>query len=198
VRTIVQFDIDGVLVDFVRGFVLYGEKYGYLDRILDGWSDLTNSRYGTSHLVGEEANKEIWSAIQRDPCFWEELPAAAVPEAFRRINRLQHRGAIIYFATNRSGMRVKNQTVGWLADRGIENPTVVLTAQKGKIAAGLGATHSIEDKAGNAVYIGYESPATKSCLINRPYNAFDPAVLGSKVTRVATVEDFLDIVEADY
>ena len=80
---------------------------------------------------------------------------------------------------------------------GVENPAVIISGKKGEFAKVVGATHAIDDKAGNAVYLQYESPKKKSYLLDASYNQFDQKVLGTKVVRVATVDEFLDAVEAD-
>lgn len=189
---VLQFDIDGVLADFVQGFLRYGEQV--LGMALPAVSDATNSRYGTGHLIGEENSNAIWQALLQDPMFWEGLPAAVDQPVFDRVNAMQDQHTV-YFVTNRMGMYAKAQTENWLGKRGIENPTVVLTGKKGEFAHAVGATHAIEDKAGNAVYIAYQSPKTKSYILSRLYNRFDPTTLGSKVTRVYTVSGFLNDVE---
>jgi len=59
----------------------------------------------------------------------------------------------------------------------------------------VGATHALDDKAGNALAIQYMAPGTKSYLLDAPYNQFDHEVVGSKVIRVKTVDTFLDDLE---
>lgn len=192
---VVQFDIDGVLADFVKGFVRYGQQLGLLDglKILSE-SDTTNLTYGTHSVVGASASQHVWENLLLSRWFWSELPAAVPVDTFGRINDLQ-RTHTVYFTTNRMGQSPKQQTEAWLITCGIQRPTVILTARKGEAALALGSTHSIEDKAGNAVYIAYASPKTSSYLLNRLYNRFDHDVLGSKVTRVETVDQFLDDIE---
>lgn len=190
---VVQFDIDGVLADFVKGFLKYGAQA--LGTVLPEQSDVNNPCYGTQHIVGAATSNKIWQYLLRDPFFWEGLPASATRQTFERIDGLQRQHRV-YFVTNRPGLYAKLQTEHWLMSRGIKHPTVVVCAKKGEFARAAEVTYSIEDKAGNAVYIAYESPETRSFLINRAYNVFDHKVLGAKVTRVESVDEFLNNVEA--
>lgn len=194
-KTAVQFDVDGVLVDFVKGYLKLAQVFGYTGDVL---GDADNVTYGTQHLVGAPTNAAVWSWIKRSLVFWEELPAndMTTTQTFTRINALQD-ARDVYFATNRPGLNARWQTVQWLQNRGIDNPTVVVTDRKGEFARVVKAGWSIEDKAGNAVYIAYESPDTRSVILDRPYNRFDSRVVGSKVLRVFTVDEFLTLVEGE-
>lgn len=194
----VQFDIDGVLADFTRGFTLFartvlGEQYAVPDA-----SDATQTRYGTSHLMGKFESSCVWDAVMASPDFWSELPVAPGlwPGLWRAINGLQA-SRDVYFVTNRFGRRPRTQTVHWLERQGIVNPAVIVTGRKGEFARSVGAGYSIEDKAGNAVFISYASPDTASFLLDRPYNRFPEDVLGSKVRRVDAVQEFLDLIEGE-
>lgn len=190
--SVVQFDIDGVLADFIRGYTRLGKKYGLTET-----GDNDNARYGTVHLHGDvELEDQLWREIKASPTFWMLLPEHVTRTTFQRINALQDQHDVV-FATNRPGLHAKWQTQQWLKNQGVEYPTVVVTAKKGEFARAAGVTHCIEDKAGNAVYIAYENPGIVSCLVDRPYNRFPADVLGSKVRRVASVDEFLDLVEKE-
>lgn len=157
-------------------------------------SHVENPSWGSYGGMSPKAVDMTWDYVKNSSDFWETLPALVGPTTFRRINALQDQHAV-YFVTNRMGRHAKWQTESWLRWRGIANPTVVLSAAKADFARAVGVTHSLEDKAGTAVCVQYISPRTTSYLIRRPYNEFDPAVLGSKVVRVDTVDEFLDQVE---
>lgn len=193
----VMFDIDGVLADFIYGWtsllnacITPHPVFSQVDRAYQRWDDyrarLTNEQY-----------KAAWGRLRSDPTFWYTLPSLLSPEEVEQLRRIE-RSHWLYFVTNRSGVDVRQQTLYWLSDRaGIVNPVVLVTADKGEAALALQAHYSIEDKAGNAVYIAYDTKGrTKSYIIDRGYNQFDHGVLGSKVKRVATVGEFLDDVEA--
>lgn len=200
----VMFDIDGVLADFIYGFTTIcrrldpdfplmtngrardgvKEQHWYSPWEIPGWP------YGT------EVVDTAWDIVKHSPHFWEELPALVTPEVFERIGRLGEQRQV-YFVTSRVGKRVWQQTKSWLLERIIyTDPMLIVAHRKGQIALGLDAEWCLEDKAGTAVYVGYESPNTHSVLIDRPYNKFEPIVLGSKVLRIKTVDEYLDMIEA--
>lgn len=178
---VVQFDVDGVLAAFLDGYRAVQRTLGQPETWSLKWDDYWNP--------------EVWSVIRDDAFFWEGLPALASRAEFKRIDSL-HDQHDVYFVTHRVGKYPKAQTEHWLMSRGVSRPTVVVTKRKGEFAASVRATHAIEDKAGSAVYTAYQSPETRSYLLDKPYNQFDRDVLGSKVARVDSVSEFLDQVEA--
>lgn len=177
---VVQFDIDGVLANFLAGYRQVQTFLGQAPTRGNRWDDYWD--------------RDVWNVIKQDSFFWESLPEQATRDEFKRIERMQDQHDI-YFVTSRPGLYPKRQTEHWLMSQGISRPTVILTSRKGQFAEAVGVTHSIEDKAGNATYVAYQSPKTQSFLLNRPYNQFDQNVLGSKVVRVDSVSEFLDQVE---
>lgn len=176
--SVVQFDMDGVLANFGAG---YDEECVHLGVPAPGPEAPWDAKW----------DKTVWKAIKQSPSFWFGLSPLVSMHAFARINRLE----TVYFVTARPGFRTKWQSERWLASVGIYNPTVIVTPRKGEFARAAGVTHAIDDKAGNAVYTAYESPETKSFLLDAPYNQFDHTVLGTKVIRIAAVEEFLDAIE---
>lgn len=136
----------------------------------------------------------VWRLIDKNTSFWERLDDMAFGatwDLMRRINTSSN--ADLYFTTNRRGEGVRGQTERWLEHRGIGKARVVLVERKGELARAIGATYMIDDKAGNAIYAAYHAaPKLKSYIIDRPYNQFDAEVVGSKVTRVKHMEEFLE------
>lgn len=196
-KPIVMFDVDGVLADFSYGFRAYAKILGHAPEIKPySHSDPRHTQWDWPDLTGEALSK-TWDAVKRSGNFWYTLPPLVGLAEAKRIQRfaLDHP---VYFVTARVGASARFQTVLWLRDYlGLLDPNVIVSSDKGDTACDLGATHSIEDKAGNAVYIAYVTRgSTRSYLIDRPYNRFDHGVLGSKVTRVQTVAEFMDDVEA--
>lgn len=187
----VQFDIDGVLADFIAGFTTLAHEY-FGTPIL---SDRTNLKYGTNHIVGADNSARVWKMIVDGTDFWWRLPAHADRPTFIRINNLQDERDV-YFVTNRPGRWAKWQTESWLLAHGIWNPTVIVTDLKALPAQATGAGYAIEDKPGNAVMISYVNRAIRSFLIDLPYNRINHDMIGGRVERVNTLSEFLDIVEA--
>jgi uncharacterized HAD superfamily protein len=189
---IVACDVDGVLADFILAFTklahsLFGTP---ITRTVDhlSWDKFPG--------LTDDDVFETWEAIQESSEFWLGLEPLVGPDVFSRIDQIERRGGRVYFVTARSGEYAKQQTEQWLRTFGITNPTVIVTTSKAETARVVGATHAIDDKAGNAVAIQYMSTA-KSYLLDRPYNRFDNSVVGTKIRRVMTVDEFLRNIEAE-
>jgi uncharacterized HAD superfamily protein len=181
-RRVVMFDVDGVLADFSSAYDRQCVALGIAPPGPDApWDAKWDGR--------------VWDVIKKTVGWWLFLQTIPEARVFRRINALQNTHDV-YFVTARPGLAVKQQTETWLRMQGIEDPTVILSSKKGEAAAVLGADFSIEDKAGNAVYIAYQSK-TKSFIVDRPYNQFDPQMLGSKVVRIKEIEQFLAAIELE-
>lgn len=186
----VMFDMDGVLADFIYGFTSLGRRFfgspAYSVNAHTQWDRFTG--------LTKENLKFLWEEIRESKYFWEGLAQCTSNGALLTINDLIETGmADIYFVTNRSaGKNTKQQTERWLQSRGIEHPTVIVTARKGETAKALGIDFSIDDKAENADCIAWFTDGkTQSYIIDRPYNAGRFAPHSSKVGRVNTVEEFL-------
>ncbi len=179
-KRIVQFDVDGVLSDFSTGYDQLCNRLGV-------------PAPGRNAPWDAKWNELVWSEIRSSVDFWLELPSLVSDSVFARIQRIAEP---VYFVTARPGTRTKWQTEEWLKDRGVYEPTVVVTGKKAEFAHAAGVTYAIDDKAGNAVAIQYMAPEAKIYLLDAPYNRFDHGALGSKVVRVTSVETFLEAVEA--
>jgi uncharacterized HAD superfamily protein len=188
---VVTCDVDGVLADFVLAFTELGHRmFGTpITKTVDHISWNTFPGMANYHVA------EVWDAIDESSVFWLGLEPLVEPDIFSRLDRIERRGGSVYFVTARSGKHAKQQTEQWLRTFGITNPTVIVTTSKAETARVVCATHAIDDKAGNAVAIQYMSTA-KSYLLDRPYNRFDNSVVGTKIQRITTVDEFLSDVEA--
>ena len=189
----IMLDVDGVLADFVLGFLNVVQS-------CPGGRDIlpysTHQQMVWDFALPPELLRAAWDIVKAERHFWADLPALISPAVFKDINRLR-RYREVYFVTNRVGHKAHDQTREWLVAHGIEHPAVVVTGRKGQFAAAVNAAAAIDDKAGNAVYTAYESPTTASFIIDRPYNRFDSEVLGSKVTRVYSVDRFISILDEE-
>lgn len=189
----IMVDIDGVLADFICGFTT-------LAAAMFGCPITTTSEQpkwdGFPGMTALQINL-VWKRVKTSTDFWNRLGSLVGDKTFDRISELQvdHR---VHFVTSRHGLAAHDQTVGWLEERGILSPEVLVVPSadsKGHAAAAIHADYSIDDKAGNAVYVQYHVPSVKSYILNRQYNQFDPEVLGSKVKRVNDVVDFIADIE---
>lgn len=186
-------DVDGVLADFVLGIT---KKMSEMNSNVKPFPTSEQKSWDFRELppgLLKEAFAE--AAVDNAYSFNADLESLITEEEARRLTRLSldHE---VYFATNRpGGMEALRGTKRFLDRIGMIHPNVVITAKKGEFAAAIGATHLIDDKAGNAVYAKYHSPSTEVFLIDRPYNRFDQTVVGTKVNRIMTFSEFLDAVE---
>lgn len=186
-----MFDIDGVLAEWMGSFT----------KIAHEWWDTPITQHADNpcwdNLPGMTKLQEnsVWDHVKQSKTFWLDVQPMISSQDFARINLLGY-SERVYFVTARPGFMVKQQTERWLRRQGVVDPTVIISKFKGEMAKALEADYSIEDKAGNAVYISYQSPKTVSYLIDRPYNHFDPEVMGSRVKRIKTVSEYLDAVLA--
>lgn len=180
----IQIDVDGVLANFVRGYLAQYERvHGWPLAITEHeamWDDLHDSK--------------TWTSIRQSNWFWGNLDPLCPRETFDRLAVL---GADhdVYYVTARPGVNVAGQTRLWLARHGVPSATVILSGRKGEMAAALDANFAIDDKAGNAIFISYHSPRTETYIVNRQYNQFDHAVLGRRVIRVPGIEEFVSDIE---
>lgn len=190
-RQIIMCDIDGCLADFVLGFTtLANSIYPSVpitptekQPLWDGFPGMTKDQI-----------EFVWKVVDESDGFWSKLKPMTPRMTFVDLNAIS-RDADLYFTTNRRGTHVIKQTEEWLYKQGIHSPRVIIVERKGELARSIGATFMIDDKAGNAIYAAYHAaPKLRSFIIDRPYNRFDSEVVGSKVTRVSTMYEFLEYV----
>ncbi len=199
-KSVVMFDVDGVLADFLGGFTKLAQSFDPSVPLLTyGEADPANGIYQNERwdfdpkLFPPKLVDKVWQEIKKDSSrFWAELEPLAGMGVF---DWLAETNLDVYFVTSRLGARAKPHTEYWLGRMGVFRPTVIISSLKGECAKSLGASYSIEDKAGNAVMIKYWSPKTHSYILDWPYNRWDQDILGQQVRRVASVEEFLADVE---
>lgn len=186
------FDVDGVLANFILGFTALGHQW-YNTPVVDTEQYL---KWGKFPGLGPDKEAALWAAVKaKETHFWFNLYPLVPRATFAMIDSMSFQGHEIYYVTSRPGERSKMQTEEWLKRQGIYNPTVIVSSKKGEAAAMLGADYCLDDKAENAWCVAWLSPKTKSFLLNRKYNQYDPDAFGSHhVQCVDTVEEFLDIV----
>jgi hypothetical protein len=193
---VVMLDIDGCLVDFVKGYTSLGNDYfdSPIFSVLDqqSWIGPGAPKPWDLNLTATQ-HDFLWAKIKSSEIFWTQLNPLLQPSTYRAIDDLQ-RDHDLYFVTNRPGVDVKAQTEAWLSTHGIHEPSVILAHRKGDVATGIGANFALDDKAGNAVFMKYASPSTRVYLLDRPYNLYNPQVIGSKVIRLPSVEEFINVV----
>lgn len=184
---VVMIDIDGVLVDFVGGFMtLANEMFGVPVHMT--LSQETWRGFGLTH----DQEKQIWEKIWSDPYFWQRLECLPTRQDFLALENLLDE-CLVYFVTDRKGVNVMRQTKVSLCSLffpGLE-PNVIISKHKGIVAQALKADFALDDKASNASCIAWlTADATKSFLLNRRYNQVPRDFLASSVVRVDSMFEF--------
>ena len=195
-QTVVQFDVDGVLADWAKGFTELANGLWGPGTCPELQETTTPQWTGPNQFTPIERYYDTWEALLKTPNWWVSLKPMLFGSEFDRIARLCTR-VPVYFVTNRwHYINPANlQTTFWLRLMGVPNASVICTKNKGEFAMMLKVTHSIEDKHANAQdidnYIGMDGG--KSYLVNRLHNQqpYCPE------RRVDTVAQFLDIVEGE-
>lgn len=143
-------DMDGVLADFNTAFIaLIKDTTGVeLPPPSDSYPSVWNYHREPGGIT-EEQDKALWTHIMYSP-FWLTLrPLKGAEVALDELNRRAGRGDEVYFITTRPGRDAKALTEGWLQWYGMENPTVLISGDKGSVAKGLGLNVFIDDKPEN-------------------------------------------------
>jgi hypothetical protein len=182
-------DIDGVLADFALAFTQTAVDLGMLEKAV---SYMNHQSYDMSYLgLTHKQTRQVWSVIDGSRWWWLNKPRTIIRreqmaelDEFATFNEC-------YFVTNRYGghPNVQHQTQLWLKALGIYRPNVITTNNKGKIAAALRITHSIEDKTENANDI-----CGKSFLLDRKYNQLDRK---PRVKVIKTIDEFFKELKKD-
>lgn len=193
----IVFDLDGVLVDFVRGF-----------------TTLANKTYGTP-IYGTNEQKEwekfdelssaqvgaVWKQVDASSNFWLNLPPLADTVELGEVGALTSFDDV-YFVTSRGAVPgTKHQTDLWLKyylSGWNDNRSVVLCKDKAAFCNAIRVDAILEDRPKNALWVLYQCPKTRVYLIDRPYNRLTPEAWAAvdehhKIKRVQTVHQFLEL-----
>lgn len=185
-------DIDGILSDFNAAFVekmveVTGEdKFGARPVVPTSWKYPTEQfGYSVTQMT------DTWSAVQRDPQFWSDLPKYPWTDAaMTALGALWQDNHDIYFITDRKGINPKNQTEVWLDQFGTVAPTVLISAEKGMCARALNLDLYIDDKNENCIAVRDQSPKTICVMLAQPWNEKIDGV-----ARIDTMDEFFRVIE---
>jgi len=178
-------DIDGTLADFTRAFYHAAHR---------AYNQASHTTWEFSDLAPEEL-VAAWRHIERTPWWWWGL--SPLTDCWARIDAMT-KIRPVYFVTARAvgTPEVLFQTTSWLRCMGIENPCVIRTEQKGKLAALLKAGWLLDDKPDHVYDTLTFSPRTQAVLLLRPYNVSEILIIkGYGGLAVNDVEEFLKEVE---
>jgi len=205
-KTIV-FDIDGVLADFIAGFMrvakeVVGRDLPYVDTLThehwDSFPGLTDAEVaGTWKYISTYIGYEFWTTLSPLATRDEFLGIASLmpPDFFGGLSGYGHR---VYFATNRQTPGAQAATASWLLYNSTSrvvgaHPHVVITKRKGEFCRVVDADYYIDDKSENVdCAIWMTDKKVKAFVIDRIYNRGVYAPHSSSAKRVSSITEFLE------
>lgn len=211
----IGFDVDGILAEFEQGYAelimkvtgkdLFGEpKPWWPHGDPPVW-------YWTQHFgYTQSEDNACWTVIKNDKYFWEGLPSLPGVGAFLRCKALYSGEHEIYFVTNRLGIDPKGQTERWLQRAlMLNNPTVLVSEEKGAACKALHLDCYIDDKKENVIdaFVNGRwvekggAKQTRVYRLKRAYNADTPfmvdagleGLVGPSHIAVDSVAEFLKL-----
>ena len=143
-------DIDGVLADWNHSFIETIIAETGEDRFPPRPFEIPCWDYPQYYRYTEAQIRHVWDAIRADPSWWRCVePYAETRLVLHTLRSLVLDGGHdVCFITDRKGARVKTQTEQWLQTYNYWPvvPTVLLTANKGMVVAGLELDWFLDDK----------------------------------------------------
>lgn len=190
----IGFDLDGIFADFNLAFVERVVKETGRDLFPPRPFAITTWNYPESYSYTPEEVHLVWERIKADPTFWLKLsPYWDAMTILERVYAIAESHDVT-FITSRPGVLVEEQTVCWLATHAGQfewEPTVIVSGEKGRHAKALALDAYIDDRSENVVDVVTQSPATRTFLLDRPWNQ-DLDTSAICVKRVESVADMLD------
>jgi uncharacterized HAD superfamily protein len=186
-------DIDGVLADWTTSFsrfcaIKLGREF---PRFSTTW-DLANWGFASGEF------KQAWDAMCELPIFYEYLDPQPDTRDFS-LHEFSKKHRLFFISTRprTAGEPMEYQTAKWLSwAMGVNYPTVLITENKGAVAAALGLDAFIDDKPENLADVHKHSPATWLYLRDWPYNRpeiSDLVLTPGTYQRVADFRQFAQI-----
>ena len=175
---VVGCDLDDVLADFIGNFIrTANSRYGVPEDVSlrpDSWS-WDNMGWSKDQLA------EMWQLIHDTPDFWSIIPA--LPNVDRTLVTRLSEKTELYFPTARAqclGDSVATQSARFLLNNfSIPFPRVIVSNEKGPLAAALKYDYFIDDRDKNCVDVKLARPECEVFLVNSSHNhAFNERTLG--------------------
>lgn len=171
-------DVDGVLANFNEAFATRLHAVTGRD-VLPKEDQFPVWHWPQQHGYTDAEVEQTWASVFADPRFWLLLPP--YPTTENMLHRLSIRDAMgddIYFITNRSGIKAKQQTEQWLRHCGYQGrPTVLLSGSKAALVDALSLDVYVDDFADNIASIWQHALSGfdrhRRCttyLLTRPWN----------------------------
>jgi 5'(3')-deoxyribonucleotidase len=189
---IVGCDLDDVLADFMTTFIdMARAKYGIPQDPSLRPCDWSWSNMGWT----KDQEAEMWQAVHDTVGFWENIPILPGVDPFL-VQRLSQQTKM-YFPTARAqslGDDVAIQSARWLLNNfGVPFPTVIVSNEKGPLAAALKYDYFIDDRDKNCIDIKTARPECVVCLSAAAHNAkFDAEAHG--IIRVTGFNEFAQMI----
>lgn len=181
----VGFDIDGVVADFNRAMA---DALGYNP------VHIHPDRWDWPRSVAADATVErVWGHITTHAAWWyQNIPpySEAATSTFKRDLHKIEDEMNLYFITSRPQVPgMKYYTELWLKERlKVRNPTVIVAADKGLVAAGIGLTHFVDDNADNCEAVA--GAIGGRCHIYIPHRPYNSSFENKYVKRIHTLAEF--------
>lgn len=194
---VIGFDVDEVLSDFTGAFVKQANKTLGLNLKDVQWPEWD---IAVSLGLTKEQERLVWQDILNSNDFnvlLGECPRN--PGLARHINRLfLERKITPYFITARAehaaeATPVQRQTARWLERHGFAHPTVLVTFNKGPLAAALKLDAFIDDKFANCLEVKQACPDAQVFMPKYTYNTKYVGMCDSAGIHV--IEDAYDALE---
>lgn len=192
---IVGCDLDDVLADFMAKFIdMASERFGIPeDKVLRpidwAWSNMGWSK---------EQESALWQQLHDTKNFWMSLDVlpGVTPALVQELSWKTK----MYFPTARAqsiGADVSIQSAAWLNQKFHVNfPTVVVSNEKGPLAAALKYDYFIDDRDKNCLEVKKARPECRVFIAQATHNqSFDNAAHG--IERVSGFNEFARIVLAE-
>ena len=195
-------DLDGCLANFESGFAPILTDLTGITFPLDEptfpevwqWPTLHLTNSGMSEKEAKAVESAAWKRVTQDPAFWLSLkPYPETASTLKSLTRLTAEGHEIYFITHRPGANPKRQSEIWLEINGYkrESPTVLVSGEKGFLAAGLGLDFFIDDKPENHEQVRrFCGTRCRRYIVDHPYNRHHD---DKYAVRVTTVKEALEL-----
>lgn len=192
-RKIVGCDLDDVLANFIGKFMEIAHQLYGVNPILRPtsweWDDINM----TSDMV-----TGVWQVIFNTPEFWTKLSIqpGVSPDKVTLLNAKVK----LFFPTARAlvvGEDVGVQSAHWLSNKfGLSFPTVIVSNEKGPLAAALKYDYFVDDRPKNCIEVKKARPECRVFMNNASHNqSFD--LSDYDIPRVANFDEFADIVLAE-
>lgn len=181
-------DLDDVLANFIDKYIAICNRLHGKPPIGAKPVDWEWSNFGLTRAQQDDA----WAEVRQTYNFWDTL---GTEEGATRdqLERLDNKHSL-FFITARAlstGDSIQRQSCRWLLNNfGIPFPTVLVTVDKGPLAAALKLDYFIDDRPKNVIEIATAVPTCKVFLKNSMHNAgYD-----SPYCRIPTFDDFAKLI----